>query len=111
MEVLIALGRDSLVSYQNEASAKLKALRLGASLIRNTLGCPLRKSAIRFSVARRSAFRTGRFSSRAVKSCSLGTIAHCKGQMARSSELSRWAGRGRRRAPRSTPIYPHLFPL
>ena len=30
MELLITLGRDSVVSYQNAASAKLKALRLGA---------------------------------------------------------------------------------
>jgi hypothetical protein len=56
MELLITLGRDSVVSYQNAASAKLKALRLGASIIRNTFALPVRKSAIRFSAARRSAF-------------------------------------------------------
>jgi hypothetical protein len=36
MELLITLGRDSVVAYQNEASAKVKALLLGASIIRNT---------------------------------------------------------------------------
>jgi hypothetical protein len=40
MELLITLGRDSVVAYQNEASARLKALRLGASIIRNTFVLP-----------------------------------------------------------------------
>ena len=36
MEVLITLGRDSVVAYQNEASAKIDALPLGASIIKRT---------------------------------------------------------------------------
>jgi hypothetical protein len=40
MELLITLGRDSVVSYQNAASAKLNALRLGTSIIRNTFVLP-----------------------------------------------------------------------
>jgi hypothetical protein len=34
MELLITLGRDSIVSYQNEASAKIDALPVGSSLIK-----------------------------------------------------------------------------
>jgi hypothetical protein len=40
MELLIALGRDSVVAYQNEASAKIKPAPLGASIIRNTFVLP-----------------------------------------------------------------------
>jgi hypothetical protein len=40
MELLITLGRDSVVAYQNEASAKLKPAPLGASIIRNTFVLP-----------------------------------------------------------------------
>ena len=40
MELLITLGRDSVVAYQNEASARLKARRLGESIIRNTFVLP-----------------------------------------------------------------------
>jgi hypothetical protein len=36
MEVLITLGRDSVVAYQNEASAKIEALPLGTSIIKRT---------------------------------------------------------------------------
>jgi hypothetical protein len=36
MEVLIMLGRDCIVSYQNRASAKIDILPLGASIIRRT---------------------------------------------------------------------------
>jgi hypothetical protein len=34
MELLITLGRDCVVAYQNEASAKLNALPLGTSIIK-----------------------------------------------------------------------------
>jgi hypothetical protein len=34
MELLITLGRDCVVSYQNEASAKIDALPVGSSIIR-----------------------------------------------------------------------------
>jgi hypothetical protein len=34
MELLITLGRDSIVSYQNEASAKIDALPVGSSIIK-----------------------------------------------------------------------------
>jgi hypothetical protein len=34
MELLITLGRDSVVAYQNEASAKLERLPVGASIIK-----------------------------------------------------------------------------
>jgi len=34
MELLITLGRDSVVAYQNEASAKIDALPVGASIIK-----------------------------------------------------------------------------
>ena len=34
MELLITLGRDSVVSYQNEASAKIDALPVGSSIIK-----------------------------------------------------------------------------
>jgi hypothetical protein len=34
MELLITLGRDCVVSYQNEASAKIDVLPVGSSLIR-----------------------------------------------------------------------------
>jgi hypothetical protein len=40
MELLITLGRDSVVACQNAASPKLKALRLGESIIRNTFALP-----------------------------------------------------------------------
>ena len=40
MELLIALGRDSAVAYQNDASAKIKPAPLGASIIRNTFVLP-----------------------------------------------------------------------
>ena len=40
MELLIALGRDSVVAYQNDASAKIKPAPLGASIIRNTFVLP-----------------------------------------------------------------------
>jgi hypothetical protein len=36
MEVLVTLGRDSVVAYQNEASARLEALPLGTSIIKRT---------------------------------------------------------------------------
>ena len=36
MELLITLGRDCVVSYQNEASAKIDALPVGVSLIKRT---------------------------------------------------------------------------
>jgi hypothetical protein len=36
MELLITLGRDSIVSFQNEASARLDILPIGASIIRRT---------------------------------------------------------------------------
>jgi hypothetical protein len=36
MELLITLGRDCVVSYQNEASARIDVLPLGASIIRRT---------------------------------------------------------------------------
>jgi hypothetical protein len=36
MELLITLGRDSLVAFQNEASAKLERLAVGASIIKRT---------------------------------------------------------------------------
>jgi hypothetical protein len=62
MELLITLGRDSVVAYQNEANAKINVLPLGTSISATHSCCPLRKSAIRFSAARRSAFRTARFS-------------------------------------------------
>jgi hypothetical protein len=34
MELLITLGRDCVVSYQNEASAKIDVLPVSSSLIR-----------------------------------------------------------------------------
>jgi hypothetical protein len=34
MELLITLGRDSIVAYQNEASAKLERLPVGVSIIK-----------------------------------------------------------------------------
>jgi hypothetical protein len=34
MELLVTLGRDNVVAYQNEASAKLEALPLGISIIK-----------------------------------------------------------------------------
>jgi hypothetical protein len=34
MELLITLGRDCVVSYQNEASARIDALAVGSSIIR-----------------------------------------------------------------------------
>ena len=37
MEVLVTLGRDSIVAYQNEASAKIEVLPLGTSIIRRRL--------------------------------------------------------------------------
>ena len=40
MELLITLGRDCVVAYQNEASAKLKTLPLGTSIIRDTFLLP-----------------------------------------------------------------------
>jgi hypothetical protein len=36
MELLITLGRDCVVAYQSEASARIDALPLGASIIRRT---------------------------------------------------------------------------
>jgi hypothetical protein len=36
MEVLITLGRDSVVAYQNEASARIDVLPVGASIISRT---------------------------------------------------------------------------
>jgi hypothetical protein len=36
MEVLITLGRDSVVAFQNEASAKIDVLPIGASIIKRT---------------------------------------------------------------------------
>jgi hypothetical protein len=36
MEVLVTLGRDSVVAYQNEASAKIDSLPLGRSVIDRT---------------------------------------------------------------------------
>jgi hypothetical protein len=36
MEVLITLGRDCVVSYQNEASAKIDALPVGSPIIKRT---------------------------------------------------------------------------
>lgn len=36
MEVLITLGRDSVVAYQNEASARIDALPVGASIVKRT---------------------------------------------------------------------------
>jgi hypothetical protein len=36
MELLITLGRDSIVAYQNEASAKIDTLPIGASIIKRT---------------------------------------------------------------------------
>jgi hypothetical protein len=36
MELLITLGRDCVVAYQNEASAKIEALPVGASIIKRT---------------------------------------------------------------------------
>jgi hypothetical protein len=36
MEVLITLGRDSVVAYQNEASARVEALHVGVSIIKRT---------------------------------------------------------------------------
>jgi hypothetical protein len=36
MELLITLGRDSVVAYQNEASAKINQLPLGTSIINKT---------------------------------------------------------------------------
>jgi hypothetical protein len=40
MELLITLGRDSVVAYQNEANAKINVLPLGTSIIRNTFVLP-----------------------------------------------------------------------
>jgi hypothetical protein len=40
MELLITLGRDSFVTYQNEASARIKPAPMGASIIRNTFVLP-----------------------------------------------------------------------
>ena len=40
MELLVTLGRDSVVAYQNEASANVKALLVGASIIRNIFVLP-----------------------------------------------------------------------
>ena len=36
MELLITLGRDCVVAYQNEASAKIEVLPVGASIIKRT---------------------------------------------------------------------------
>ena len=36
MEVLVTLGRDSVVAYQNEASAEIEALPVGQSIIKRT---------------------------------------------------------------------------
>jgi hypothetical protein len=36
MELLITLGRDCVVAYQNEASAKIDVLPLGTSIIKRT---------------------------------------------------------------------------
>jgi hypothetical protein len=36
MEVLITLGRDSVVAYQNEASARIDVLPIGESIIKRT---------------------------------------------------------------------------
>jgi hypothetical protein len=38
MELLITLGRDSVVAYQNEASARIDVLPPGTSIIDQTLG-------------------------------------------------------------------------
>jgi hypothetical protein len=36
VEVLVTLGRDCIVAYQNEASARVEALPVGASIIKRT---------------------------------------------------------------------------
>jgi hypothetical protein len=40
VELLITLGRDSVVAYQNQASARIKPAPVGASIIRNTFVLP-----------------------------------------------------------------------
>ena len=55
MELLITLGRDSVVAYQNEASAKINVLEPGTSA-KHSYSAP-KKSAIRFSAARQLPIR------------------------------------------------------
>jgi hypothetical protein len=62
MELLVTLGRDSVVAYQNEASANVKALLVGASIIRNIFVLPAEEVHDSIFSGKTTAFRTARFS-------------------------------------------------
>jgi hypothetical protein len=66
MEVLITLGRDSVVAYQNEASARIDALPVGTSIIKRTFLISMEEvrdsifSGKTISYSKRTLFHNGR---------------------------------------------------
>jgi hypothetical protein len=107
MELLITLGRDSVVAYQNEASARLKALRLGTSIIRNTFVLPCEEvrdsifSGKAISFSNRSLFHNDR---------EFLLTRDYRPLCGPSGGIISMAGRGGRRPPRNIPIFPLSFP-
>jgi hypothetical protein len=59
MEVFVTLGRDFIVAYQNEASARIDPVPIGVSVIKWTFLFSNEEFATQFSVASRSVVRTG----------------------------------------------------
>jgi hypothetical protein len=111
MDLLVTLGRDSVVAYQNAASAKLNALRLGTSIIRDTFVLPAEDirdsifSGKTISFWNRPLFLKGR---------EILLTRDYRPLQGRNGEVIGIISMGwsrQRRAPRSTPIYPLLFPL
>ena len=85
MEVFVTLGRDFIVAYQNEASARIDAVPVGVSVIKWTFLYSNEEVRDTIFGGKLLSCSNRLLSATAAHSCSLGTIGRCWGEMAKLS--------------------------